>query len=607
MSSSRLPATEPAVTKPAVAERAPEPALDEPPPTPGTNGGGGTPAIASPSPRRRRRWPRRLGKALAVVAAFLLLAATIGYGVIVRICRIEPPAVPAAVRDAALRLPFSAHDGRTFVGDNWMGRRRGVWELHLAGDPFTLGYSHARLGSRLLVEQEDYMFGEMNRYVPSRVARGLIRLGVMLRYRGLGKLLPPERQEELAGLATGAVDLHGDFLPPFHRMVFYHALHDITQTLEHSPLLGCSAFAASGRATRDGHLIIGRNFDFEGPEIFDREKVVLFFRPTGKIPFASVAWTGMTGAVTGVNAEKIYVSINAARTDDPGQVGIPVEVLLRQILENARSIDDVINLVRAPVLVPDLYLVGDGKTGEAVVIERSPTRLEVRRLDPARGVVALTNHARSPAFAHDARNQHLERYLTSGARLLRLEELLAERAGTIDPAGALGILRDKRGAGDEALGLGNRNALDAIIATHSVVLDATNLVLWVGAGPHLTGRFVAFDLLHELGGVDRPPPADLPPDPIVDTDEYAGYRQAQAAMRAADQLRALGLDDRAIDQARVATAAEDRSPEAHKLLADLLWRKGDHDAARTEYRRFIALHPPHLADVEAARARLGGQ
>jgi hypothetical protein len=557
----------------------------------------------APPPRRRRLW--RIARALAVAAvAFVAIVATV-FAVINRIARIEPPRPPAAVAAAAARLPLIVRGDRTFVGDdNWMGRRRGVWELHLAGDPYTLGFAHGRLGARLLLEQEEYMFGEFHKYVPSRLARTLIRAGVMLRYRHLGQLMPLDRQLELAGLAAGSIDLHGDFLPTYHRMVFYHALHDITQTLEHSPLLGCSAFAASGRATPDGHLIIGRNFDFEGPEIFDREKVVLLFRPRGKIPFASVAWTGMTGVVTGVNAEKIYVSVNAARTDDAGQVGIPVEILLREILENARSLDDVIARVRTPVLVPDLYLVGDGKTGEAMVIERSPTRLEVRRLDPAQGWLALTNHARAPAFAHDARNDHLKRYLTSGARLDRLEELLGARAGAIDPAAALAILRDKRGPRDEPLGLGNRNALDAIIATHSVVLDATDLVLWVGVGPHATGRYVAFDLLHELAGVDRPAPADLSADPIVDSAEFADYRLAQASLRTAAELRDLGRLDRALDEARIAVGAEERSPEAHQLLGNLLWQRGQRTAARAEYRRFLQLHPPYLGDVETAEQRV---
>jgi isopenicillin-N N-acyltransferase like protein len=564
------------------------------------------PALGDARPARRRR--RRIwvvARVLAGIALTLVVIAAIALLVIDRTARIVPPAVPASVRAAAEALPRTVRGDRTYVGDdNWMGRRRGVWELHLAGDPYTLGWAHGRLGARLLLEQEEYMFSEFHKYVPSRVARTLIRAGVMLRYRNLGKLMPLDRQLELAGLAAGSVDLHGDFLPTYHRMVFYHALHDITQTLEHSPLLGCGAFAASGKGSRDGHLLIGRNFDFEGPEIFDREKVVLLFRPRGKIPFASVAWTGMTGAVTGINAEKIYVSVNAARTDDPGQVGVPVEILLREILENARSIDDVLKLVRTPVLVPDLYFVGDGKTGEAVVIERSPTRLEVQRLDPAQGWLALTNHARSAAFAGDVRNDHLKRYLTSGARLERLEELLGQAAGKLDAAGALAILRDKNGVGGEPLGLGNRNALDAIIATHSVVVDASDLVLWVGVGPHASGRYVAFDLQHELSGVERPAPADLPADPVVDTQAFSDYRLAQAAVRAAEQLRELGLYDRAVDEARVAVGAEERMPEAHKLLGDLLWQRGDRDGARAEYRRFLQLHPPYLADVEAAQQRL---
>ena len=48
-----------------------------------------------------------------------------------------------------------------------------------------------------------------------------------------------------------------------------------------------------------------------------------------------------------------------------------------------------------------------------------------------------------------------------------------------------------------------RKGLDAIIATHSVVVDATTLKLWVGAGPHCLGRYVGFDLRRELLGEDH--------------------------------------------------------------------------------------------------------
>ena len=59
---------------------------------------------------------------------------------------------------------------------------------------------------------------------------------------------------------------------------------------------------------------------------------------------------------------------------------------------------------------------------------------------------------------------------------------------------AIAILRDKRGPGDVALPPGDRRAIDALIATHGVVMDTTARVLWVSEGPHLKGRFVRFDI-----------------------------------------------------------------------------------------------------------------
>ena len=56
------------------------------------------------------------------------------------------------------------------------------------------------------------------------------------------------------------------------------------------------------------------------------------------------------------------------------------------------------------------------------------------------------------------------------------------------------LLRDRKGLGDAVLALGDRSAINALIATHGVVMDTKQRVLWVGESPHLLGRFVAFDL-----------------------------------------------------------------------------------------------------------------
>ena len=552
---------------------------------------------------RPRTAGRRWGRRIALGAGIALVCVLLAYLLFLRMTRVDPPRVDPAVRAAAER-PLEVRGPRAYVGASWLGRERGVWEAHLEGEPYALGWAQGRLGNRLFLEAEDYMFDEMARYVPSKLALWLIRAGVRLQYRHVGDLLPPDRAEEIAGMARGVDDLHGDFLPIYHRLVFYHALHDITQGLEHSPLLGCSAFAASGPASSNGHLIVGRNFDFEGPEIFDREKAILFFKPRGKIPFASVSWLAMSGVITGLNAEGIYVSINAARSDDKGGEGMPVEILVREIMEQAKSIDDVVAMVKkTPVMVPDFYLVGDGKTGESAVIERSPRRIEVRRSQKSDGTVLLTNHALAPSFSSDAENDRLKRYLTSGARYRRMEELVRHWRGQIDPKKALEILRDKRGVGGVELGLGNRNALDAIIATHSVVVDASALTIWVSSGPHAVGKYVGFDLKKELLGQAQPTPADLPEDPLAQSDEFRAYVLAHAELRAADRL---GKRDpeRALEEARRAEGLEEKLPEPHRLIGDLLRARGDRAAARKEYQRFLELSPPYLKDIEEVKGIL---
>ena len=51
----------------------------------------------------------------------------------------------------------------------------------------------------------------------------------------------------------------------------------ITQRLERSPLLSCTAFAAAAPYVADGHLLVGRNFDFDAKAYIDKipeERVV---------------------------------------------------------------------------------------------------------------------------------------------------------------------------------------------------------------------------------------------------------------------------------------------------------------------------------------------
>src|SRR5262249_20430304 len=269
-------------------------------------------------------------------------------------------------------------------------------------------------------------------HAPRAFPRWLLPNLVRARYRHLPEQIPPDRVREIAAEAQlyAPYDPMREVLPTYHRLIMYHALCDIALGLEGSPLLGCSVFGVSGPSSSDGHLLIGRNFDLE-QDVFDRDKVVLRLSETGKIPFVSVGWAGMTGVVTGLSREGIYVSVNGGRAGQTQKEGVPLPFLLRDVLQRAHSIDEAIAIARATkVMVPHILFIGDGKTGEMAVVERSTTELAVRRAPP--GTFFVTNHFLTGALEGDARNREVMKTSTTLARYERLEQLLPPKAPALD-------------------------------------------------------------------------------------------------------------------------------------------------------------------------------
>jgi hypothetical protein len=442
--------------------------------------------------------------------------------------------------------------------------------------------------------------------------------------------LPPEQLEELWGFSATYADRHAFPLSSYRRGMYYHALHDITQALIGNPWVdptitgACTAFAATGSATVDGHLLIGRNFDFETFPLFDTEKVVHIYARDGAIPVISISWAAMSGVTTGMNADGVWISLNSARSEGTNRVGPPVSLWIRTILEQARSVDDVEALLRKDSpMVTDVYLVGDGKTGEAVVIERGQTRMDVRGMQAGRIVAA--NHLLTPTFEGDTGDDWLRRNSSTISRHARADELVAQ--GEITPLRAQEHLRDRRGPGGIELPPGNRNSIDALIATHSVVADVTDRVLWVSTAPQTQGAYRAIDLLAELdaAGVDTTewraglwpsarawerepltdplmpidrqptraaPPADLPAAAFTASGAYAVLERHRGFLDDSERY----LDDERFELARdMADRAEAVLPET----PDAAWLRGEAcrmleevDCAREAWVDYLVRFPP---------------
>ncbi|MBU0553008.1 C45 family peptidase, partial [Myxococcota bacterium] len=415
------------------------------------------------------------------------------------------------------------------LGPCWWRAHHGQHVLYLEGDAFASGYCNSALAGSVMGRQEAALHRALDQFVPNALAQRLLLDGVMWVYRDLGAALRPSEREEIFGIAAGYADPFGDKGPRFPRLVLYHALHDISQALIDNPLIACSALAASGEATADGHTLLARNFDFEADPIFDTDKVILFHRPDEGLGYVSVVWSGAINAVSGMNEARIGVSLNAAGSDELAVVGTPTTVLLRRVLMQARSLDDAVEIMTsAPTFVTDIITLADGKTGEVRVLEISPRRHAQRHA--ARGLIWATNHLLHPTFAADQENQKRLAEGTTGRRFERLGELLAARHGRLSVEESVAILRDRRLPGGRPAPLGHRGTLDAMIASHSVVFDLTSLTLWVSSAPHTLGPYVPYDLEAVLAGllVDHAP---LPADPEL----RRGWPQLQRARAAVAQ------------------------------------------------------------------------
>jgi hypothetical protein len=400
------------------------------------------------------RWVRRLVILIALVAG--------AYVFFLRATRITPPA------DTKIDL---GHVG----GEGTLRKVDGIWELTLRGDPAQLGAQHA-MATRDLMRSVDQALMQKFHALPSP-ARLLIPRLARIRYRHLPNHIPKDRLTELAAEAQAYApnDPIPNVLPTYHRLVFYHALYDIALGYEKSPLLGCSIICSVG--------LCGRNFDLEQDE-FDTNKVVTRVAETGRIPYVSVGWAGMTGVVTGLSKAGIFVAVNGARAGQPNAEGVPLPFVLREMLQRANSIDEAVDIAKSmPVMVSHILFLADAN-GDTAVIERSPDRFVVHK-----NVLFVTNHFFDPQLAQDPHNQEIERISSTLPRYERLQQLAGRIYGREDVAA---VLRDRTGTDGKPLAPGDRRAIDAGIATHSVIADPAARLLYVAQGPHTGGHYVAF-------------------------------------------------------------------------------------------------------------------
>lgn len=433
---------------------------------------------------------RKAAKIVGWIVASLALLLVILFVYVVSVSSVDPPQVPDSSVQSLERVETDS--GFYTIGNNWFRHSEsGLYEVYVEGDPYERGVVLGKLTAELVQHQEDVFTAQLNQIVPSAFYRKFLTYFIGWFNRNIDTYIPEENKLEILGVSQATSRAYDYIAPPYQRILNYHGAHDIGHALQNMSLVGCTAFAGWNSMSADRSLIIGRNFDFFVGEEFARDKLIAFYKPSAGHSFMTVTWGGMTGVLSGMNAEGLTITLNAAKSDVPGGAAMPVSLLARQILQYAANIEEATRIARQyKTFVAESFLIGSARDKRAVVIEKSPEAMAVFRTDT--DWIIDTNHYQSDSLGNTELN--LEHMKTSASvyRYNRVKELLLPQKLTIENTAEL--LRNQQGMSGANIGIGNEKAINQLIAHHSIIFQPEKRLVWVSTTPWQMGKYVAYDL-----------------------------------------------------------------------------------------------------------------
>ena len=425
------------------------------------------------------------------------------------------------------------------------GSHRRVGDVHvlsLAGSDHEMGRQHGEL---LADEIRRGPIPYYRRIVEKLMGKGSLGPASKLVWpalqttlgRRIAKNLPPHVRETIRGVAEGAgLDVQsfvdGCTMPDAMMWVAARAM----QLKGHGPAvahrvalgLGCTSAVAWGDATVDGKLLHARNFDYHGVGCWPSNKAVLFHAPDRGQRFVSVASAGVAlGGITAMNEAGLTLTVHQHMFTDRTKLGgTPIGIVGDEVMREARDLDEAERILGRHVPVGCwTYVVTDGNAREVLCWEENPERRRAFRFREE-STFGYANVYLDEALGRSEVNLYGSYWRHNQGRHARVNALLAERRGALDPQGMASILADT-GTG----GCRIRDSIAMVMTVGSVVFRPEDGALWVGTGeaPTSRGTFVPFSLAE--GGHD-PSKGELTTGAIEDEGEreaFERFRQSYVA------------------------------------------------------------------------------
>ncbi len=225
----------------------------------------------------------------------------------------------------------------------------------------------------------------------------------------------PELLDQMKGIAEGSKI-------SFEEIVFIQLACELSW---YFPKLrktgGCTSFAATGEATKNGVTIIGQNYDLpEGSDL-----ILIRVQPTKGPRFLGITLPGKS-AILGINSEGIGLVSNGMVSTKLG-VGLAPDGGLYQKVLRQKNLAGTIGAIYATKRASAANFVMASYEGDIIDVEATQDDISV--LYPQRGIIVHTNNFLTERFkSTDLMAEHLpDSYL----RVNRLTRLMEEQYGEL--------------------------------------------------------------------------------------------------------------------------------------------------------------------------------
>lgn len=291
--------------------------------------------------------------------------------------------------------------------------------IELRGDAAAMGKSQGeQLGDKMRSVLRQYFDKAFD--LSTDGGRRLFQMALKVS-SGFEQYFRPEHREELHALAASvgvdqAQAMLGQCFPDLN------------------PDRACSTISFPAAAAPDGIARFGRNLDYVTFGVLNTNSVLLVFHPKERYAFASISPApGLIGVLSGMNEHGLCLAVMEVPRTFRFPHAMPCMLLYRTVLENCRTVDEAIELLRKTPRQSANNLMLMDASGERVVAELTPDKVTVRRAKDDAALIS-TNHQRgndfdSPGqclrfdYLHDASHREFG-HITEAA----VEEMLAGAA-----------------------------------------------------------------------------------------------------------------------------------------------------------------------------------